>query len=223
MNIENEVKYLRGFVTEDKNILFEKILSMRTDYISIVLEDLYQSHNQSAVMRTADCVGLQDIHIIENRNVYDETSTVDRGAKGWLNLFRYNEKTNNSLTAINALKEKGYRIVATSPHKDAYSYEDIPLDKGKLAIFFGTEKKGLSKYVLDNADDMIKIPMRGFTESLNVSVSAALIMYGIVERLMKTDIDWRLSNRRKMEILHQWYSHSIKASEEILGRFRGYR
>ncbi|MDL2251320.1 RNA methyltransferase [Odoribacter sp. OttesenSCG-928-J03] len=211
-----QLECLKNFVTEEKNLLFDRLIIDRTDYITIVLEDLFQSHNQSAVMRTADCMGVQNLHIIENRNSYDTQSTVSRGARKWLSLHRYRELQDNTPTAIQKLKESGYRIIATSPHANDVSIEDLDIEKGKMAFFFGTELTGLSPTVMEEADEFVKIPMYGFTESLNVSVCAALIMHTTMSRLRKSDVNWRLSEEEKVEVLLEWYKRTVKASEKIL-------
>ena len=184
-----------------------------------MLEDLYQSHNQSAVMRSADCYGIQNIHTIENRNQYDETSTVSEGAREWLSLHRHQELANNTQSTIDELKAAGYRIIATTPHTNDVMVDDLDVEQGKMALFFGTERTGLSDTVISQADGFVKVPMYGFSESLNVSVCAALIMYSVMQRLRKSDVDWHLSESRKNEVLFQWYRNAIKSSDKILERF----
>lgn len=216
---KEQVEYLKNFVTDEKNDLFSRMVYERTDYVTVVLEDLFQSHNQSAVMRSADCFGIQDVHIIENRNAYDVTSTVSQGAREWLSLHRYRELENNTQTAIDRLRGEGYRIIATTPHQGDVLIDDLDLEKGKMAFFFGTELTGLSDRVTGQADEYVKVPMYGFTESLNVSVCAALVMYSVRQRLRVSTLDWHLPEARQTEVLLQWYKKSIKASEEILERF----
>lgn len=217
--IREQVDYLKNFVTDEKNALFDRVIAMRTDYVTLVLEDLYQSHNQSAVMRSADCYGIQDVHLIENRNAYDSTSTVSQGARQWLTLHRHRKLDNNTPGTIAQLKAAGYRIVATTPHTDDILVDEVDLDRGKMAFFFGTELTGLSDDVISAADEFVRIPMYGFTESLNVSVCAAIVMYSITRRLHGSALDWHLSEQRKYEVLLQWYRNAIKASDEILERF----
>lgn len=220
MKTEREqVDYLMNFVTDEKNDLFSRLIRERTDYVTVVLEDLFQSHNQSAVMRSADCFGIQDVHVIENRNVYDETSTVSQGAREWLSLYRYGELKNNTQTVIDKLRGEGYRIIATMPHRDDVLIDDLDLAKGKMAFFFGTELTGLSERVVSQADEFVKVPMYGFTESLNVSVSAALVMYSVMQRLRCSNIAWHLPEAKQTEVLLKWYVKSVKASEAILQRF----
>lgn len=211
--------YLRNFVTDEKNALFDRVLSGRTSYVTLVMEDLFQSHNQSAVMRTADCMGIQHVHMIENRNSYDMSSSVSQGARDWLTLHRYNGKKNNTPEAIRQLRQDGYRIIATTPHENDRLIDDLDLGAGKMAFFFGTELTGLSGEVLNEADEFVKVPMYGFTESLNVSVCAALVMYSVIQRLKKSGIAWQLSEEEQVDVALKWYRHTIKASDEILERF----
>ena len=217
--IKQQVEYLRDFVVDAKNELFDRLILERTQYVTIVLEDLYQSHNQSAVMRSADCFGIQDVHLIENRNAYETSSTVSQGAREWLSLFRHREEENNTQPTIDTLRAQGYRIIATTPHTGDVFIDQLDLNKGKMAFFFGTELTGLSPTVIAQADEFVKVPMVGFTESLNVSVCAAIVMYSVTQRLRQSDLDWHLPEKRKYEVLFEWYKNTIKASEEILERF----
>lgn len=218
---KEKLAYLRNFVTDDKNVLFDRLIENRTGYVTVVMEDLFQSHNQSAVMRTADCMGIQHVHIIENRNSYNVHSTVSQGARNWLTLHRHKEERDNTPSTIRQLRDEGYRIIATTPHTLEVPIEELDIAKGKMAFFFGTELTGLSDTVIHEADEFVKVPMYGFTESLNVSVCAALVMYSVIRRLRASHIDWRLSEEEKTQVALQWYKHTIKASEEILERFEG--
>ena len=218
-SIKEQVEYLRDFVVDEKNALFDRLIQERTDYVTVVLEDLFQSHNQSAVMRSADCYGIQHVHLIENRNSYDMTSTVSQGARDWLSIHRHKELENNTQATIDQLRAEGYRILATTPHANDIFVDDIDLEKGKMAFFMGTELTGLSDDVLSRADEFVKVPMSGFTESYNVSVCAALLMYSVVQRLRQTDINWHLSEEERYQVLFAWYKRSIKASAQILERF----
>ena len=216
---KEKLEYLKNFVSDEKTELFARMINERTDYIAIVLEDLYQSHNQSAVMRSAECFGVQQLHVIENRNKYDITSTVSRGGRNWLTLVRHNKEKNNTPAAIEQLKKAGYRIVATTPHTNDVDLPEFDLNKGPAAFVFGTEWTGISDTVMEMADEYVKIPMNGFTESLNVSVCAAILMYDLTQRLRASNIPWQLSEERKEEVLFDWYKHAVKASDEILERF----
>lgn len=212
------LNHLFEFITPSRKSLFEKVIMNRTKHITVVLEDIFQPHNASAVLRTCDLTGIQDVHIIENNNQYDVNPDVALGASKWLNLVKYNQSEHNTLLAYEKLRKQGYRIVASTPHKNDQDLESIPLD-GKLAIVFGTELKGLSNIAIDNADEYIKIPMFGFTESYNISVSAALILFTLTDRLRKTSISWELSGKEKSEILLEWSRRSVKRSDIIENQF----
>jgi tRNA (guanosine-2'-O-)-methyltransferase len=209
------IEYLRKIVTEHKWQLFNEIIQNRTRYLAVVLEDIFQPHNASAVLRTCDCFGVQDVHIIENRNEYTINPDVALGASKWLNLHKYNQEGNNTLSTIKTLKAKGYRIVATTPHTDDVDLEEFDLKKGKAALFFGSELPGLSDIVMNNADEFLKIPMYGFTESFNISVSAAIILHHLTFKLRNSNINWELSNDEREGILLDWLRTSIKNSELI--------
>ena len=213
------VEYLQEFVTERRAQLFNSIIENRTRYITIVLEDIYQSQNASAVLRTSDCFGIQDVHIIENNNKYNINPDVVLGASQWLNLFKYNQTQNNTLDAIANLRKQGYRIVATTPHTEDTDLPDFDLNKGKVALFFGAEQHGLSDLMIDNADEYLKIPMYGFTESFNISVSAAIIIHALREKLNHSDINWQLSEQEKLEIKLEWLKLTIKSSDMLIKKF----
>lgn len=214
------INYLSGFVTPERLRLFEKILACRTSYITVVLEDIFQPQNASAVLRTCDCFGIQHIHVIENRNKFRINKEVTLGASKWLNIHTYNQKKENSLEAVRLLKKNGYRIVATSPHHNNQLLPDFDLSKGKTAVVFGSELPGISETISGEADEFLKIPMVGFTESFNLSVSAAIVLYQLNEKLRnQQNIHWQLSEEEKEAIRLQWLRNTIKQSNLLEERF----
>jgi tRNA (guanosine-2'-O-)-methyltransferase len=213
------VEHLSQFVTEKRLELFHRVLGDRTRYIAVLLEDIYQSHNASAVMRTCDCTGIQDIHVVEERNEYEVNPDVALGSNQWLSIYYYNKGKENIVEAVGALKKNGYRIVATTPHQEGITPETFDLEKGKAALLFGTELNGLSDKALELADEQIQIPMVGFTESYNISVSAAITLYQLRGRLTATDLDWRIGEEEKIILLRDWLRTSIKMSEQIEKQF----
>ncbi|MCX6266597.1 MAG: RNA methyltransferase [Bacteroidetes bacterium] len=214
------VIYLERFVTVERFQKFQQAILFRTRHITVALEDIFQSHNASAVLRTCDCFGIQDVHIIENRNKYEVNPDVALGASKWLDMVRYHESEDNTGACIAHLKKQGYRIVATTPHKHGFIPETLPLGQ-KTALIFGTELAGLTPVALELADDFIKIPMVGFTESLNISVSAAIFIQTLSNRLRKSDIPWQLSETEKNSILLNWLRQSINKSDLIIQGFPG--
>ncbi len=221
MNKKEQIEYLSKFVTKNRINNFNKLINYRTKYITIVLEDIFQSHNASAAIRSCECLGIQDVHIIENTNKYQVNPDVVLGASKWLSLIKYNERENNTITAINKLKKQKYRIVATSPHENNISLHDLDLNKGKIALVFGSEMPGISEIVKKNADEFIYIPMCGFTESFNISVSVAICLFELSNKLRKSEINWQLSKSEKQTLFLEWLKQSVKKSDEILKRIEG--
>jgi len=212
--MQDYIRYLESFVTENRQNIFKKVLDQRTRHFTVVLEDLYQMHNVSAVVRSADIFGFQDLHIIQKKYDPKLSHAIAKGAEKWLSINRYRQ-TNE---AIQHLKQKGYQIVATTPHTDDVNLPDFDISKAS-AFFFGVEKDGLSEQVMSQADVFLKIPMYGFTESFNISVAAALIMYDVSERLRISQLQWQLSDDEKQDLYLQWLEKSIKSIDLIKKKY----
>lgn len=212
-------EHLQKFVTPGRLEKFDEVLENRTRYLTIVLEDIYQSQNASAVLRSCDCFGIQDVNVIENKNVFDVNVDVAMGSSKWLNVNKFNSGQENTLESIKTLKSQGYRIVATSPHAKDKMIDKLDIDGGKIALVFGTELTGISDIVRENADEFVKVPMYGFTESFNISVCAALSLYELTKRIHNSKIDWKLSDEEKKFIKLEWLKRSIKSSDDIIKRF----
>lgn len=208
------LEHLLSFLTERRKNLFEEVISKRTRHFTIATEDVYQLHNTSAVMRSCDVFGIQDLHVIEEKVSKKIDREIAMGAQKWVNIDRHN----STKECIDNLKENGYQIIATTPHNDSAELKDFDISK-KSAFFFGKEKEGLSDIVLDAADGYLKIPMYGFTESLNISVAAAIILQTLVSKLKDSNIDWELSEQEKNQIRLHWVKMSIKSSTKIIERF----
>ncbi|MGB1306555.1 MAG: TrmH family RNA methyltransferase [Flavobacteriales bacterium] len=202
-------------ITDERKALFEELIQKRTTYLTVVLENIYQPLNASAVLRSCDCFGIQDVHVIENYNEFKPDREVAMGASNWLTVNRYDKNENNTLDCIQSLKNQGYRIVATSPHNSQTDLINFDLSKGKTALFFGTEVEGLSDVVLENADEHLHIPMYGFTESFNLSVSAAICLYEMRMKMEKENIKWHMTEDEKNQVLLNWLRYSIDRSEIV--------
>ena len=212
--------FLTQFITDERRQRFEEVLSFRTRHLTVVLEDIFQPHNASAVLRSCDLRGVQDVHIVENNYQYDVNPDVVMGSTKWLNLYHYNKVEFNTPETFERLREKGYRIVATCPHRDDFTPETLPLDC-PVALVFGTEKLGLSDYAVEHADMHVRIPMFGFTESYNISVSAALLLYSLTNRLhASTDIDWHLSEEEKDELRLEWTRRTLSRIRQYERKFK---
>jgi tRNA (guanosine-2'-O-)-methyltransferase len=214
LNTVEYLTYLEGFLTENRKTKFLEILKARTNHFTVAIEDVYQMHNTSAVMRSCDVFGLQELHVVEQKYGKKIDSQIAMGAQKWVDVFQY--PSNQS--CLKALKAKGYQIVATTPYIDSCLLEDFDISK-KSALFFGTERDGLSEELITQADCFLKIPMVGFTESLNISVAVAIIIQNLTQRLRKTNFDWQLTEEEIFLKRIDWTKKSIKDVERIQERY----
>ncbi|MDT0678047.1 TrmH family RNA methyltransferase [Autumnicola musiva] len=215
MTNQNLLDYFLDFLTPRRRMLFEKVISERTNYFTVATQDVYQLHNTSAVLRSCDVFGIQNIHVIEERNPRRIDKEIAMGAQKWVDVNRYT----STATCVDKLKQNGYRIVATSPHGNAQLLQEFDISS-PAAIFFGTEKNGLSEDFVNNADAVLKIPMYGFTESLNISVSAAIILQSLMLRLRESNYSWRLKDAEREELHLAWARKSVKNSDDLIKSFR---
>lgn len=206
--------YLEEFLTENRKERFADVLANRTNHFTIAVEDVYQFHNTSAVMRSCEVFGIQEINIVEQRFGKDIDKEIAMGAQKWVDINKFE----NIIDCIDTLRAKGYQIIATTPHNDSCMLHDFDVTQ-KSALFFGTEKEGLSEEVLGKADGYLKIPMVGFTESLNISVSAAIIIQDITTRLRQSDVAWQLNESELLEKRLAWAKNSIKDIKRIEARY----
>lgn len=208
------LQYLEEYLTENRKKRFSQVLDERTKHFTVAVEDVYQLHNTSAVIRSCDVFGIQEVHIIEEINRKRIDREIAMGAQKWVDLNRYN----NVKDCIKSLKNQGYQIVATTPHTEDCLIQDFNITN-KSCFFFGRETEGLSDEVLNAADVFLKIPMVGFTESLNISVSAAIILHDVTTRLKASKINWQLSEMEKAAKRLDWIKKTIKSYDEIVKRF----
>ena len=209
------VQYLKAFVVGQRRELFEEKIRQRTKHITVVLENIFQGRNISASIRSADCFGIQDVHIIENDNIFNDDSEVSMGAEKWITISRHNQQKHNSIEAIKKLKAEGYQIIAATPHNTDCNLFDVDISKQKVALIFGAEVNGCSEQTLALADKRMKIPMYGFTESFNISVSVSLCLQHLTYKLRKADFDWRMTENEQDKAMLQWLRNSIKSSTQI--------
>lgn len=213
--------YLSEFLSEHRKQRFEEVLNWRTKHFTVAVEDIYQEHNASAIIRSCDCLGIQELHIMERGNEFRVAKGMAKGAEKWVDVHYYQEPPhdNSTLACLKVLKQQGYQIVATSPYYNQFTPAtfDIAL---RSAFFFGHEKYGLSEAVTAQADQFVSIPAYGFTESYNVSVAAALLLKELVTRLHQAaGIKWRLNDKEKLEKRVDWAKKSILNVEKILERY----
>ena len=211
------LEYLESFLTERRRELFKKVLSLRTNHFTVATQDVYQLHNTSAVIRSCDVFGVQNVHVVEEVNLKKIDREIAMGAQKWVDINRYTSTED----CIETLRKEGYRIIATSPHKGTM-LQDFDIST-PAALFFGRETEGLSEEVLEEADEFLQIPMVGFTESLNISVSAAIILQDVTARLRRSEINWQLSEEEQIFKRFDWAKKNVKNSAEIISRFEASR
>lgn len=216
-SIESCIETLYEFITDERKERFEEVLEKRTKHITLILEDLYQSRNISAVIRSADGFGLQELHIIEDNHKWTGTKSVSKGASSWLTLHKYKGK-DPVTDCIENLKARGFRIVATSPHKSGYTPESLPIDKS-LAIVMGTELTGISDKLMSQVDDYVEIPMYGFSESFNVSVAASIVLNRVRTRIEEAGVNNGLSEEEKQKLRMIWAYKTVKDAKAILKHY----
>lgn len=207
--------YLEGFITDKRKETFTRVLNERTRHFAVVLEDIYQPHNASAVVRSCDIFGVQDVYAIENRFTNKVSRHVAKGSQKWLNINRFKEDGDNTKACLEDLRAKGYQIIGTTPHTDSCVLADFDVTK-KSAFVFGAEKDGISDYIKEEADGFLKIPMVGFTESLNISVAAAITLNDVTSRLRKTSVNWQLSEAEKRVLYFEWIKNTIKNPDKLI-------
>ncbi|KGO82607.1 rRNA methyltransferase [Flavobacterium beibuense F44-8] len=208
------LNYLEEFITENRKETFLNILQTRTKHFTVAIEDVFQLHNTSAVMRTCEVFGVQELNVIEEKYGKRIDKEIALGAQKWVDVKRYASASE----CIDNLRAKGYRIIATTPHENSCMLDEFDITQ-PAAIFFGTEKNGLSEEVMQKADGFLKIPMVGFTESLNISSSAAIVIQDITNRLRKSDINWRLNDDEMLDKRIDWSRKSIKDIDFITQKY----
>ena len=206
--------YLAGYITGHKKKVMEDVLAKRTRHFTVVLEDIFKPHNASAVLRTCDCFGVQDVHVIEKTNQYKINPYVTRGASQWVDLHKYYNPQGSAVRDCFAeLRKRNYRIYGTSPSPQSISLYDFPVDE-PCALVFGNEHEGISEEVKASVDGLVHIPMLGFTESFNISVSASIILYELVKKAQGLNLtDYYLTESEKQKLRLKWYRETVKRSD----------
>jgi tRNA (guanosine-2'-O-)-methyltransferase len=198
--------------------LFDHVAALRTRHVTIVMENIYQAQNSSALLRSAESFGIQDLHIIENEHGFQHHRRIAKGAQDWLTLHRYNASSNNTSDCIQLLKKKGYRIAVTALHHDSTSIHELDISH-KTALVLGTELTGASQEALAQADVLVQIPMAGFTESMNVAGAGAVIMENLTHRLRNSSYPWQLSPEEQLQLKIQWARKTITWSDYLIQMF----
>ena len=212
--LRERLDYLTKFITDERREVLQRTVNSRTHYMRILTENMFHPQNASAIMRHCEAFGIQQIHTVEDRCKFDPSVNIVRGTQKWVDV----EHHDTTAEALATLKAEGYRIVATTPHRCSATPETFDVTKGKFALVFGTEHAGISDEVIAAADDFLMIPMCGMVESLNVSASAAILIYMLSERIRQSVDGWQLSEEQKLKLLTRWTMSSVRDYERILRR-----
>lgn len=214
MNSQKTFEYLKQFLTEERLRKIEIYAQESSDFVLPVMEDIFQFRNAAAIVRSVEACGFHKIVAMESENEFSPNLRVTKGAETWVEV----EKMRHQLESLKKIKERGYKILAVSPEKNAIMLPDYDLTE-PVALVFGTEKEGVTEEILDFADETVAIPMYGFTKSFNVSVAAAICFYDLKQKLVRSDFDYKLSNEKLWELKVRWAKNSIKSGEEILQKY----
>lgn len=202
---------LTDLYSENKRNLFDSLVQNRTRHVCVMVEDIYQSHNASAVLRSCDCFGVQDVHVVEQHNKFCPNSEVAMGSNKWVDVYKYKQ----TLDAYDTLRKKGYQIIATTPHENDSMIGQLDITK-PTCLVFGTELTGLTQEAIDHADGYVKIPMYGFTESFNISVCAALSLFSVTERMRQLNVNWQMTEEEQLTLKLYWSLQVIKDGPNVL-------
>lgn len=214
----NLINKLSDIINDERIERLQEVLNQRTRYLTVVLDDIFLAQNSSAVIRTCECIGIQNLHIIEDRNTHKTNRDVVKGSAKWVKLNHY-ENRKGRIDCIDNLKQQNYKIVAMTLSEGSIPLEELPLSE-KLALCFGCEETGLDKKIEDNADYKVQIPITGFTQSYNVSVSAGISLYYLYNKIKDTEQDWKLSDTEKEELLIDWLSKSTPTGQALLNKYK---
>lgn len=201
-----------------KRETFDRIAAQRTRHMALVLEDIYQTHNASAILRSAECWGIQDVHVIENTHSFHFHHRISKGAFDWLSVHRYTDHQDNTARCIAQLKSRGYRIVSTTVDPEAATPGSLDIER-PFALVMGTELTGISDTMRQASDALVHIPTLGFTESLNVSVATAVLLHELSNRLRASCVRWQLSEAEQLELKIEWARKSIAWSDHLVGLY----
>ena len=207
-------EYLSSFLLESRIDTLNRALDMRTEYLTVMTENMFHAQNASAIVRHCEAFGVQNIHTVEDLCPFLPTLNIALGTDKWIDVKRHATTTD----AIKDLRKEGYRIIATTPHHKSCTPETFDVKKGKFVLVFGTEKTGVSEEIMAEADEFLQIPMCGMVDSLNVSASAAILIYMLSQRMRLECDNWHLSDEKRARTLYDWYRYAVRDSEALLER-----
>lgn len=209
-----QIAYLAQFILPERLATLRRAVENRTKYMTLLAENMFHPQNASALVRHCEAFGVQTLHTVQTLCKFNPNVDIVRGTDKWIDIHHHR----STAEALALLKAEGYRIVATTPHRESCTPESFDVTKGKFAIVMGTEKTGISDEVMAAADEFLRIPMCGMVESLNVSACAAIIVYMLSERMRHQVDGWQLTAEEQTRTLHHWLLDTVKDAEPLLKR-----
>ncbi|MGE0869355.1 MAG: TrmH family RNA methyltransferase [Kofleriaceae bacterium] len=207
---------LSPMVSPERIARIDRVLGARLQSVITVVEDTYDPHNAAATIRTTEAIGLQELHVIEPEERFSAARGVTRGAHAWIDLVRWP----SAEQAIGALRERGFQTYATVPGA-MHTIDDVDVSR-PIAVVFGNEHAGLSDAAIAACHGSLGVPMLGFTESFNLSVTVALAMSKIAERRRAAiGSTGDLDEARRRQLRARWFALKIRGVVGILGRRLG--
>ncbi len=213
--VEDVLRHLAPRLTPERWAKIQKVVNSRTCDVTPVLENIYDRGNMSAVFRSSEAMGFQSVHVIEPGERFKESQRVTAGADKWLDILRFKE----TVTAVAAIRGKGYQILATHLNADARPLAEMDLTQ-PTAIVFGNEKDGISKDMIELCDATVVLPMRGFVQSYNISVAAAIAFQTIASIRDQKKIGGTLSEKERRILEAHFCLRTLDNAAEILTRLK---
>lgn len=207
-------EYLKQFLTEERLAKIEHFSQESSDFVLPVVEDVYQFRNAAAIVRSVEACGFHKVVALQEEYSFEPNLRVTKGADTWVEV----EKLPRNMESFQNIKDRGYKIVVVSLENNAKMLPEYEITE-PIALVFGTEMEGVSQEILDFADETLAIPMYGFTRSFNVSVAASICMYELKQKLIKSDIDYKLSEEKLLRMKILWAVNSMRSGQQIFEKY----
>jgi tRNA (guanosine-2'-O-)-methyltransferase len=205
---------LESLLTPERIARIDQVLAARLASVTAAVEDTYDPHNAAATIRTSESLGLQELHVIEPGARFSAAKGVTRGAHRWIDLHRWP----GAAAAAAGLRARGFRVFATLPDARAVSVEEVDVSS-PIAVIFGNEHEGVSVEAIAACDGTLTVPMFGFTESYNLSVTVALAMSRIAaRRRAHIEAPGDLDSERRSRLRARWFALRIRGAVGVVER-----
>lgn len=219
MTDKEAIAALRAHVLPPRWVRLSEAAYRRTRWVTVAFDSLTHAHNVNAVLRTCECLGVQDVHMVTGGSPLAEFVGISRGALDWLCVHEYATLSEE----LSALRAMGYRLVGTTPRQSGGSVAVADFDPSlaPFVLFLGQEKHGLAMEVAEAMETGVYVPMVGLTESLNVSVAAGMLLQSLMERMAREHFPYQVPEEEGDAILLTWLRRTVRSADLILDRREG--